>query len=200
MTEFNGSKNVTSNHETIKYKIIYWVQSFVFFSSNFVKFLFNSVFLLSPMVILLWHITILSRIKVFLFMASPNSWLPSSILVSATSIPFFSNRISLSSSDRASFVCLAKSSFTQASFICSSTFLCCSRNTLYLSLALSDQLTSSWVTWIFSMPSLSMIKSLTSWSTTMVSSLVEYLWMLNKPLLMENPHSHSTFVWGKERI
>ena len=151
------------------------------------------------MVILLWHITILSRIKVFLFIASPNSWLPSSTLVSATSIPFFWKYISFSSSDRASFVCFANSSFTLASFICSSTFLYCSRNTPYLSLVLSDELTSSWVTLIFSMPPLSMIKSLTSWSTAMVSSLVEYLWMLNKPLLTENPCSHSTFAWGKER-
>ena len=191
-------KKTTSNHET-KYKRIYWVQSCIFFSSNFLKSSFNLVFLLSPMVILLWHKTILSQFKVFSFMASPNSWLHSLTLVSATSIPFFRNRIWFSSSDTASFVCLANSSFTLASFICSSTFLCCSRNAPCLSLTLSHNLNSSWVSLIFLMPPPSMIKSLTSRSATMVSTLVEYPWMLNKLLLMENPRSGSTFAWGKER-
>ena len=149
MIEFNGSKNATSNHETIKYKRIYWVQSFVFFSSNFLKSLFNLIFLFSPMVILLRHTTILSWFKVFPFMASPKPWLPSLTLAYATSIPFFRNRISFSSSNVESFVCLANSSFTLASFICSSTFLCCSKNAPYLSLAFSHDLNSSWVTLIF---------------------------------------------------
>ena len=161
--------------------------------------LFNSVFLLSSMVILLWHKTILSWFKVFPFMASPNSWLPSSTLVSATSIPFFRNRISFSSSDAESFVSLANSSFTLTSFICSSTFLCYSRNAPYLFLAFSHDLNSSWVTLIVSMPPFSTIKSLTSWSATMVLSLVEYPWMLNKLLLMKNPPSGSIFAWNKER-
>ena len=118
-----------------KYKRVYWVQSFI-----------DSVFLLSSMAIFLWHKTMLSRFEVFPFVASPDSWLPSSVLASATSIPFFRNRISFSSSYTTSFVCLANSSFTLASFICSSTFLCCSRNAPYLSLALSHNLNSSWVT------------------------------------------------------
>ena len=42
---------------------------FNFCSFNFLKSSFNSVFLLSAMVILLWHKTILSRFKVFPFMA-----------------------------------------------------------------------------------------------------------------------------------
>ena len=42
-----------------------------------------------------------------------------------------------------------------------------------------------------------MIKSLTS--AKMVSSWLEYPWMLNKLMLMENPCFGSTFVWGKER-
>ena len=170
-----------------------------FFSSNFLKYSFNSVFLLSHIVILLWHKTILSRFKVFPFMASRNSWLPSSTLVSATSIPFFRNRISFSSSDTAYFDCLANSSFTLASLICFSTFLYCSRNVPYLSLALSHDLSSSWLILIFSMPPLSLINSLTSRSAPMVSSIVEYLWILSKLLLMENPQSSSTFAWGKER-
>ena len=146
------------------------------------------------MVILLWHKTILSQFKVF-----PDSWLSSSTLVSATSIPFFRNCISFSSSYKASLVCLVNFSFALATFICSSTFLCCSRNAPYLFLALSHDLNKSWETLIFSMPPLSMIKSLTSQSTNMVSSLVEYPWMLNKLLLMENPRFCSTFAWGKER-
>ena len=135
MTELNGSKNATSNHETIKYKRVYWVQSFIFFPSNFLKSSFNSFFLLSPMVILLWQKTILSRFKVFPFMASPDSWLTSLTFVSATSIPFYRNRILFSSSYTTSFFYLVNSSFTLASFICFSTFLCGSRNALYPSLA-----------------------------------------------------------------
>ena len=200
MIELNGSKNARKNHETIKYKRIYWVHSFIFFSSNFPMPTFNSIFLLSPMVILLWHKTILSRFKVFPFMVYPNSWLPCSTLFSPTSIPFFTNRISFQSADAESFVWLVNISFTLAKFICSSTFLCCSRNAPYLSVALSHGLNSSWVTLIFSMPPLSIIKSLTSRSATMVSSLMEYPWMLNKLLLMENPRSGSTFAWSKESI
>ena len=157
MIELNGSKNATKNHKTIKYKRIYWVHSFVLFSSNFPMSTFNSVFLLSTMVILLWHKTILSRFKVFPFMVYPNSWLPCSTLFSATSIPFFTNRISFQSAYWKSFVCLVNISFTLAKFICSSTFFCC-----------------SWVTLIFSKPPLSIIKSLTNRSATMVSSLMEY--------------------------
>ena len=198
MIELNGSKNATKNHETIKYKRIYWVHSFILFSSNFPMSTFNSVFLLSTMVILLWHKTILSRFKVFPFMVYPNSWLPCSTLFSATSIPFFTNRISFQSAYWESFVCLVNISFTLAKFICSFTFLCCSRNAPYLSVALLHGLNSSWVILIFSMPPLSIIKSLTSRSATMVSSLMEYPWMLNKLLLMENPHSGSTFAWSKE--
>ena len=145
------------------------------------------------MVILLWHKTILSWFKIFPLMSSPNSWLPSLRFVSATSIPFFRNRISFSSSDTTSFVCLTYTSSTLASFICSSTFIWCSRNAPYLSLALSHDLNSSWMILIFSMPALSMMQSLRSRSATMVSSLVEYPWMLN------NQHSGSTFAWGKER-
>ena len=128
------------------------MQSFIFVSSNFLKFTFNSAFLLSPMVILLWQKTILSQFKVFPFMATPNSWLPSSTLVSATSIPYFRNRISFSNSDKASFVCLANSSIPLVSFICCSTFLCCSRNAPYLPLSLSHDLNSFWVPSIFSVP------------------------------------------------
>ena len=168
-----------------KYKRVYWVQSFI-----------DSVFLLSSMAIFLWHKTMLSRFEVFPFVASPDSWLPSSVLASATSIPFFRNRISFSSSYTTSFVCLANSSFTLASFICSSTFLCCSRNAPYLSLALSHDLNKFCVTLLFSIPPLWMIKSLTS--ANMVSSLVEYPWMLNKLLLMGNPCFGSTFAWGKK--
>ena len=159
---------------------------------------FNSVFLLSTMVILLWHKTILSRFKVFPFMVYSNSWLPCSTLFSATSIPFFTNRISFQSANAESFVWLVNISFTLASFSCSSTFLCCSRNAPYLSLPLLHGLNSSWVTLIFSMPPLSMIKSLTSRSATVVSSLMEYPWMLNKLLLMENPRSGSTFAWRQQ--
>ena len=161
--------------------------------------LFNSVFLLSSMVILLWHKTILSQFKVFPFMACPNSWLPSSTLISTTSIPFFRNRISFSNSHAESFVSLVNSSFTLASFICSSTFLYCSRNAPYLFLALSHNRNNSWVILIVSMPPLSTIKSLTSRSATMVLSLVEYPWMLNKLLLIKNPPPGSTFAWSKER-
>ena len=168
-----------------KYKRVYWVQSFT-----------DSVFLLSSMAIFLWHKTMLSRFEVFPFVASPDSWLPSSVLASATSIPFFRNRISFSSSYTTSFVCLANSSFTLASFICSSTFLCCSRNAPYLSLALSHDLNKFCVTLLFSILPLWMIKSLTS--ANMVSSLVEYPWMLNKLLLMGNPCFCSTFAWGKK--
>ena len=149
------------------------------------------------MAILHWHKTILSRFKVFPFMASPNSWLPSSTLISATSIPFYRNCILFSTSNTVSFVCLPNFSLTLASF--SSTFLCCSRNAPYLSLALSHDLNRPSVTLISSMPPLSLIKSLTSPSATMVSSLVECPWMLNKLLLMKKPHSGSTFAWGKER-
>ena len=123
-------------------------------------------------------------------MASPNSWLDSSTLVSATLIPFYRNRISFSTSDAASFVCLVNSSSTMTSFIFSSTFLCCSRNALNLFDALSHNLNSSWVTSISSMPPLSMINSWTSRKATMVSIFVEYLWMLNKLLLMEKRTSH----------
>ena len=49
------------------------------------------------------------------------------------------------------------------------------------------------------MPPLSMIKSLTSQGATMVSSLAEYSWMLNKLLLMEKPCAGSIFARGKER-
>ena len=132
-------------------------------------------------------------------MASPHSWLPSSTLISATLIPFFRNWISFSTSNTASFVCLANSSFTLASFLCSSTCLCCSRNALYHFDALSHNLNSFWVTLISSMPPLSMTKSLTSRSATMVSSLIECLWMLNKLLLIKQPSTSWTFAWGKER-
>ena len=146
------------------------------------------------MVILLWHKTILSQFKVFPFMVSPNLWLPSLTLVSTISITFFRNRISFSSSDTTSFVCLANYSFTLASFICSSTFLCCSKNASYLSLTLLHHRNRFLVSLIFLMPPPSMIKSLTSGSATMVSSLVEYPGMLNKLLLMEKPRSGSTFT------
>ena len=171
---------------------------FFFFFLSFLKSLFNSVFLLSRMVILLWHETILSQFKVFPFMASPNLWLPSSTLVSATSKPFFRNRISFSSFGTASFVYLTNSSFSLSSFICFTTFLCCSRNASYLFFAFSHDLSSSSVILIFQCL-LSQLKVFTCRGTTMGSCLVEYSRMLNKLLLTENPRSCSTFAWGKER-
>ena len=164
---------VNGNHETIKYKSTGYKVSF-FFPSNFLKTCFNSVFLLSPIVILLWHKLFCLDSKSFL------SWLlvTRDYLLRHSSLqPQYPSLkpASRTSSDTASLDCLANSSFTLASFICFSTFLCCSRNVPYLSLALSHDLSSSWVTLTFSMPPLSMIKSLTSRSATMVPSVVEYL-------------------------
>ena len=123
---------------------------FFFFFLSFLKSFFNSVFLLSRMVILLWHETILSQFKVFPFMASPNLWLPSSTLVSATSKPFFRNRISFSSFGTASFVYLTNSSFSLSSFICFTTFLLLFQKCfIYFFFAFSHDLSSSSVILIF---------------------------------------------------
>ena len=124
------------------------VQSFIFFSSNFLNSSFNSVFLLSPKVILLWHKTILFQFILSFHRLSSLAITFFDTRLCKFLIPFFRNRILFSTSDTASFVCLANSSFTLASFICSSTFLCCSRFALYVFDALSHNLSSSSVTLI----------------------------------------------------